>query len=156
MQKPGGSLTEKANLYASLFRSNSRLDARAKQPHMPEMTIHTKEVRRALRSLHVRPGPDGIPARVLRYYAPELSPVLTRLCRLSLRTRTIPKKGIRSDPCNYRPIAITSILCKVMERVLNSKLRTYLEDNDLHSDRQYGFRRGRSTGDLLMSNSNSK
>ena len=87
---------------------------------------------------------------------------LTRLFRLSLEKRTVPKscklanvqpvpkKGDRADPAHYRPIAITSILCKVMERVLNSKLLTYLEDNDLLSDRQYGFRRGRSTGDLLV------
>lgn len=62
----------------------------------------------------------------------------------------VPKKGSRADPCNYRPIAITSILCKVMEKVLNSKLLTYLEQNDLLGDSQYGFRRGRSTGDLLV------
>ena len=37
-----------------------------------------------------------------------------------------------------------------MERVLNSKLLAYLEDNELLSDHQYGFRRGRSTGDLLV------
>jgi hypothetical protein len=36
-----------------------------------------------------------------------------------------------------------------MERVLNSKLLIYLEDNSLLSDRQFGFRQGRSTGDLL-------
>ncbi|XP_063374973.1 uncharacterized protein LOC134662630 [Cydia amplana] len=89
--------------------------------------------------------------------APEWSPVLTRLYRLSLQTRTmpkswklanvqpVPKKGSRADPCNYRPIAITSMLCKVMESVLNGKLLTYLEEKDLFSDRQYGFRRGRST-----------
>ncbi|KAJ8734955.1 hypothetical protein PYW08_014205 [Mythimna loreyi] len=36
-----------------------------------------------------------------------------------------------------------------MERVLNTKLLAYLEANDILSDRQYGFRRNRSTGDLL-------
>ncbi|KAJ2947549.1 hypothetical protein O0L34_g17337 [Tuta absoluta] len=176
MLKPDGSLahsaSEKANLFASLFASNSRLDAGSKQPptvprcdsSMSEIAVHIKEVRRVLCSLDVNKasGPDGIPARVLRLCAPELSPVLTRLFRLSLKERTVPgawklanvqpvpKKGDRADPAHYRPIAITSILCKVMERVLNSKLLTYLEDNDLLSDRQYGFRRGRSTGDLLV------
>lgn len=176
MLKPDGSLahsaSEKANLFASFFAGNSRLDSGFKQPptvpccdsSMPEIAIHAKEVLRVLRSLDVNKasGPDGIPARVLRNCAPELSPVLTRLFRLSLVKRMVPKvwklanvqpvpkKGDRADPVNYRPIAITSILCKVMERVLNSKLLTYLEDNDLLSDRQYGFRRGRSTGDLLV------
>ncbi|KAJ2945954.1 hypothetical protein O0L34_g4871 [Tuta absoluta] len=131
---------------------------------MSEIAVHTKEVRRVLCSLDVNKasGPDGIPARVLRLCAPELSPVLTRLFRLFLKERTVPgawklanvqpvpNKGDRADPAHYRPIAITSILCKVMERVLNSKLLTYLEDNDLLNDRQYGFRRGRSTGGLLV------
>ncbi|XP_049886813.1 uncharacterized protein LOC126381362 [Pectinophora gossypiella] len=176
MQRPDGSLahsaTEKANLFASLFANNSRLDAGLSAPptlprcdsSMPEVTIHLREVRKALCSLDVNKasGPDGIPARVLRLCAPELSPVLTRLYRLSLEQRTVPKswklanvqpvpkKGSRADPANYRPIAITSIICKVMERVLNSKLLTYLETNDLLCDHQYGFRRGRSTGDLLV------
>ncbi|KAL0879124.1 hypothetical protein ABMA27_004075 [Loxostege sticticalis] len=176
LQKPDGSLahtaTEKANLFADLFASNSRLDTGSKHPPtlphcdslMPEITVFNKEVRRSLLSLDVNKasGPDGIPARVLRYCAPELAPVLTRLYRLSLKTKIVPKswklanvqpvpkKGSRADPSNYRPIAITSVLCKVMERVLNRKLLSYLEDNDLLSDRQYGFRRGRSTGDLLV------
>ncbi|CAH2099017.1 unnamed protein product [Euphydryas editha] len=37
-----------------------------------------------------------------------------------------------------------------MERALNNKLLAHLEGNDLLSDRQYGFRQNRSTGDLLV------
>lgn len=107
-------------------------------------------------------GPDGIPAKVLKTCAPELTPILTRLFRLSMTSgrvpkswklanvQPVPKKGSRADPANYRPISVTSILCKSMERVLNNRLLAYLEANDLLSDRQYGFRRGRSTGDLLV------
>lgn len=62
----------------------------------------------------------------------------------------VPKKGSRADPTNYRPISVTSILCKIMERVFNSRLMAYLEGNDLLSDRQYRFRGNRSTGDLLV------
>ncbi|CAH2091224.1 unnamed protein product [Euphydryas editha] len=36
-----------------------------------------------------------------------------------------------------------------MERILSNQLLAYLEENDLLSDRQYSFRRKRSTGDLL-------
>ncbi|RVE54942.1 hypothetical protein evm_000309 [Chilo suppressalis] len=61
----------------------------------------------------------------------------------------VPKKGDRSDPANYRPIAVTSVLCKVLEKVLNNHLTRYLEDHSLIKDRQYGFRPKRSTGDLL-------
>ena len=62
----------------------------------------------------------------------------------------IPKKGDGSDPSNYRPIAIPSLLSKVMESIVNSQLLVYLEDHRLINDRQYGFRHGRYTGDLLV------
>lgn len=163
---------EKAGLFASLFAHNSRLDTSSATPptlphcdsSMPEVRIRNKEVLRVLCRLDVNKtsGPDGLPANVLKACAPELSPVLTRLYRLSFRTgivlkswklanvQPVSKKGSRADLTNYRPISITSILCKIMERVLNSRLMAYLEGNDLLSDRQYGFRRNRSTGDLLV------
>ncbi|CAH2239422.1 jg7296, partial [Pararge aegeria aegeria] len=129
-----------------------------------EIRIRQCEVLKVLRNLDVNKasGPDGIPAVVLKTCAPELSPILTRLYRLSLKTtqvpkawkianvQPVPKKGSRADPSNYRPIAITSLLCKSLERVLNNRLLAYLENNELLSDRQYGFRRNRSTGDLLV------
>ena len=61
----------------------------------------------------------------------------------------VPKKGETSDPANYRPIAICSLLSKVMESILNHHLVKYLETNKLLSDRQYGFRQQRSTGDMM-------
>ena len=54
-----------------------------------------------------------------------------------------------SDPSNYRPIAITSIFCKVMEKIVNRKLMSFLESRNLLDDRKYGFRSNRSTGDLM-------
>ena len=52
-------------------------------------------------------------------------------------------------PQNYRPIAIVSLLSKIMESSINLQIVEYLEKNKILSDNQYGFRRCRSTGDLL-------
>lgn len=175
LRYPDGSLAhqpqEKADLLADLFAANSRVNDRGTQPptiddcgiSMREIRIRQCDVRAILRSLDVRKasGPDGIPAVVLKKCAAELSPTLTRLYRLSYSSgivpqawkeanvQAVPKKGDRSDPGNYRPIAITSILCKVFERIINGQLIRYLEDHSLINDRQYGFRPKRSTGDLL-------
>ncbi len=61
----------------------------------------------------------------------------------------VPKKGDRSNPSSYRPIALLSCLSKASESILNRKLLKHLSASDLLSDRQYGFRKGRSTDDLL-------
>ena len=63
--------------------------------------------------------------------------------------KPIPKKGDKSNPLNYRPIAITSLISKTMETIITKQLLTFLETNNLLSDHQYGFRKARSTFDLL-------
>ena len=54
------------------------------------------------------------------------------------------KKGKRDDPCNYRPISLTSQICKIMERIIRDRLVGYLEDNSILKSSQHGFRRKRS------------
>ena len=60
-----------------------------------------------------------------------------------------PEKD-RSDPNNYHPIALTSCLCKTMERMVNNRLVYYLESNNLITNLQSGFRKERSTVDQLI------
>ena len=56
------------------------------------------------------------------------------------------------DPTNtssYRPIALTSALCKLLEKIINARLTYYLEENNYLSPNQYGFRKDRSCVDSL-------
>ena len=63
----------------------------------------------------------------------------------------IPKSGKdTSNPQNYRPIALTSCLCKTMERMINSRLTWYLETNGLITNMQTGFPKRRGTIDHLI------
>ena len=55
-----------------------------------------------------------------------------------------------TNPNNYRPIALTSCLCKTLERIINNRLVHYLEINNLLTPYQSGFRKHRSTNDQLV------
>ncbi|GBN96041.1 putative RNA-directed DNA polymerase from transposon BS [Araneus ventricosus] len=60
----------------------------------------------------------------------------------------IPKPGKDPQvPNNYRPIVLTSCLCKLMERMINSRLVHSLEESGFLSKFQSGFRHGRGTID---------
>ena len=55
-----------------------------------------------------------------------------------------------SLPKSYRPIALTSCVSKIYERMINTRLMWVLESKNLLSNRQFGFRKNRSTLDPLM------
>ena len=162
---------EKADLFASIFARNSTLDSQGKEPptlsridsSMPEIIFRVKNIRRILLDLDTSKacGLDGVPAILLKKCAAELAPVFCKLFTLSYskgifpkawksaRVQPVPKKGKKDLANNYRPISLVSVVSKVMEKAINIEILKYLESNKIISDRQYGFRQQRSTGDLL-------
>ena len=55
-----------------------------------------------------------------------------------------------SDPLHYRPISLTSCLCKLMEKLVNARLSWFLEQRNILTNVQCGFRKHRSTIDHLV------
>lgn len=55
-----------------------------------------------------------------------------------------------SKPTSYRPIALTSHVCKLMERMINERLMYIMEKRGMVAKCQSGFRRGRNTMDAVL------
>ena len=64
--------------------------------------------------------------------------------------RPIFKKGKKSLPGNYRPVSLTSILCKIFESFIKRALYSHLIENKLLSEHQFGFCQGRSCVSQLL------
>jgi len=62
----------------------------------------------------------------------------------------IHKKGSRVDVSNYRPVSLTSTICKIMEELLRKAFLDHLIDNRFVADHQRGFVRGRSCSTQLL------
>ena len=59
-------------------------------------------------------------------------------------------KGSKSDASNYRPISLTSVLCKLCEHILHPTILTHLANHKILSDAQHGFRKRRSCDTQLL------
>ena len=107
-------------------------------------------------------GVDDIPSKLLKVSAIEITPIVTFLVNLSLKSGTFPcrwkkaricpvyKGGDNTDPGNYRPISILPILSKIIERAVFDQLYPFLDSNDMLHDSQSGFRPGFSTSSALL------
>ena len=63
----------------------------------------------------------------------------------------IHKGGEKTDPLNYRPVSLTSVVSKICEILIKGKWVRYLEDNKVISNRLFGFRQGKSCVTNLLS-----
>ena len=101
--------------------------------------------------------PNNLNPRVLHETRQQITPILTRILTESWQSGELPrdwnfasisaihKKGSKNDPNNYRPISLTVICCKIMERIIKRHIINFLVQNHIISDQQLGFVPGRST-----------
>ena len=170
LEKPDGSKTEndhdKVNVLSDFFCSVYTEEGDSPIPDfnanienvLNSVTMSKNDVLKSLQSLNVNKssGPDGVHPRILKELAHQLCYPLYKLFCRSMKEGKVPrkwkeaevrpifKKGKKSTPGNYRPVSLTSILCKIMEGFVRESLYSHLIDNDLLSPHQFGFCKGRS------------
>ena len=87
----------------------------------------------------------------------DIAPIQTDIFQDSIDSGTVPhrwkeanvcavfKKGKKSDPANYRPISLTCVASKILEHIVHSFIMKHLNDHNILTDCQHGFRAKRST-----------
>ena len=123
-----------------------------------------KSLKRAIKcSKNNSPGPNDVSNLMIKSIPETALPYILKVFNLvwvrsfvhnKWRTATIipipkPAKD-HSNPGNYRPISLTSCLCKTLEKMMNWRLVEYMENNKIFSEIQCGFRKYRSTADHLI------
>ena len=108
------------------------------------------------------PGPDAIPPVLLKMLRDKEAEPIAIIFRKSIDDCRIPdewrdanitaihKKGSKAEPSNYRGVSLTSVIGKLLERMVKNDIDAYIENNNLMKNSQHGFRRGRSTQTNLI------
>lgn len=108
------------------------------------------------------PGEDGIPFSFLKNLNLYAKSYFLKLLNLIFSSGIIPSSWKRqiiipilksgkdpSSPSSYRPIALSSALCKILEHLIKNRLEWFVESNQILPETQFGFRKGKGTSDSL-------
>ncbi len=122
------------------------------------------ELRAGMRGLGRRKaaGPDGVVNEMLLHLGPKGRAALLALCNASWRDAVVPKSWRLAEiipllkkgkdphaPKSYRPVALTSCIAKLLERLVRARLQHFLEKWDLLHHEQAGYRSCRSAEEQL-------
>ncbi|XP_063615673.1 uncharacterized protein LOC134788783 [Penaeus indicus] len=127
-------------------------------PFMNNIEVTVVEVGELLGALDTSksPGPDGIHPAIVKPIASVLAAPLQTLYQKSLNDGILPrdwmgakvtpiyKGGCKEQAVNYRPVSLTSILLKTLERIIRNHVVAHVTENKMITIRQHGFVKRRS------------
>ena len=168
---------DKAHILASHYNSVFTVDNGNYpecQQYMPmnsfcTLNVTDENVLAAIRSMNPNgsPGQDNIYPQFIKSMSCYLILPLKLLFQKSIDSAVIPddwRKGIiipiyknnnePTDAASYRPICLTSVVCKLLERIIHSYFIQYLNFNNLISEMQHGFLKSKSTTTNLLQSLN--
>ena len=131
---------------------------------LSDIQFDVDEVKTLLKNLRENSasGPCNVSCKVLKECCESLAYPIYLLLKKSYDSSTLPKnwkrnnispifkKGRKDDPLNYRPISLTSVLCKLMEKIIRKRIVEHLESNQIFTKQQHGFRARRSCLTALL------
>ena len=134
-------------------------------PMLSDISFGPVDIEKAIDELSANSaaGPDQFSSMLLKQCKSTLRKPLYLIWKKSLSTGEIPnilktanivpihKGGSRGEAKNYRPVALTSHIIKIFEKVLRNHIVSHMEENNMLNPGQHGFRAGRSCLSQLLS-----
>ena len=100
---------------------------------------------------------NNIDMTIVKQVIEGISKPFTFICNLSFQKGSFPSKmkiakviplyksGDKHQFTNYRPVSLLPQFSKILEKLFNNRLESFLENNNILAENQYGFRSNRST-----------
>lgn len=123
-----------------------------------------EEIRTIIKKHGIKTGPyDPLPAFLIERHLEELLPHFVNLVNLSILEETC--EGLTEAHVvpllkyfdldkeiykNFRPVSLLSFISKLTERIVHSRINTYLNDNNLQTTSQYGYKKHHSCETMLL------
>ena len=156
------------NIQSKIHSSHTNFTKYLKEPNMHNFFISPTsrfEVFNLISKLKTRKasGPNSIPTVILKQFNNEISNILSDLFNLSFSTGVFPdilktssvlplfKKGSKLSCGNYRPISLLSNISKLFEKLMYSRLYSFLKIYNCLNELQFGFQANHSTAHALLS-----
>lgn len=153
--------------YANKIKTNNEYKKYLKNKNSNSMflqKVEEKEITKIISSLNEKKaaGDDEIKPKFLKICNPHLSKQLTHIINLSFTTGIVPeklkiakvipiyKKNDHTDPNNYRPISLLSIINKIMEKLMHKRISKFLEKHDVLYKYQFSYREKHSTTQAVI------
>lgn len=151
--------------FQKVFTQETEFQTEEREDGVKRMMIRVdkEELRKLMISLDGRKakGPDDVSGQVIKECNEELIEPIYYIN--SLESGTMPREwkraniipiyesGNRHEPLNYRPVSLTSVICKMCERIIKKQWFEHLEREKLINESQFGFRQGKSCVTNLIS-----
>ena len=129
-----------------------------KSEHLEQLFVNPEMIAKKMKKMkdNKSPGVDGIPPKLLKEIVEQISTPLAKVFNLSLEEGIIPSewkeanitplfnKGSRNKPKNYRPVSLTSVVCKLLKTLIRDHMVEFLIKHKLINTSQHGFLKARS------------
>ena len=144
-------------IFSSLPVLETKFEGR-ESDYLGQLIVAPKMVAIIIRDMkdNKSPGVDGIPWKLPLEIIEQICIPCAIVFKLSLEEEIVPlewkeaniiplfKTGSRNKPENYRAVGLTSVICKLLERLIKDHLVDYPVKNKLINRSQHGFLKARS------------